>query len=53
LDSLTDSKQKCEIDYTDTFINNIIQKKSTWQQQKVLFLRALICIKRDNVSRIF
>lgn len=33
---------------TDTTINNVIPRKSTWQEQKILFLRALICIKRDN-----
>ncbi|XP_025075548.1 ATP-binding cassette sub-family G member 1-like [Pogonomyrmex barbatus] len=45
--SLTISKQKSEID-DKINVNSIIQKKSTWQQQKILFLRALICIKRDN-----
>ncbi|XP_011686839.1 PREDICTED: ATP-binding cassette sub-family G member 4-like isoform X2 [Wasmannia auropunctata] len=48
LDSSTDFTQKYETDNRATSINNIIQKKSTWEQQKVLFLRALICIKRDN-----
>ncbi|XP_018361258.1 PREDICTED: ATP-binding cassette sub-family G member 4-like [Trachymyrmex cornetzi] len=42
-------KQKCETNDTSTLINNVIQEKSTWQQQKILFLRALICIKRDTV----
>ncbi|XP_039310784.1 ATP-binding cassette sub-family G member 4 [Solenopsis invicta] len=32
----------------DTLIDSIVQEKSTWQQQKILFLRSLICIKRDN-----
>ncbi|KAL6263484.1 hypothetical protein P5V15_006275 [Pogonomyrmex californicus] len=45
--SLTISKQKSEID-DKINVNSTIQKKSTWQQQKILFLRALICIKRDN-----
>ncbi|XP_071557288.1 ATP-binding cassette sub-family G member 4-like isoform X3 [Temnothorax nylanderi] len=44
----TDSKQKCETGDTDTSTNCIIPKKSTWQQQKILFLRSLIYIKRDN-----
>ncbi|XP_071557287.1 ATP-binding cassette sub-family G member 4-like isoform X2 [Temnothorax nylanderi] len=44
----TDSKQKCETGDIDTSTNSIIPKKSTWQQQKILFLRSLICIKRDN-----
>ncbi|XP_011686846.1 PREDICTED: ATP-binding cassette sub-family G member 1-like isoform X1 [Wasmannia auropunctata] len=48
LEPSTDSKQKNETCNKDTSINSIIQKKSTWEQQKVLFLRALICIKRDN-----
>ncbi|XP_011865696.1 PREDICTED: ATP-binding cassette sub-family G member 4-like, partial [Vollenhovia emeryi] len=38
----TNYKQKCETDATFE-----ISKKSTWQEQKILFLRALICIKRD------
>ncbi|XP_012525984.1 ATP-binding cassette sub-family G member 4 [Monomorium pharaonis] len=42
-----DSKQKFETDNIP--INNrIYQEKSIWQQQKILFLRALISIKRDN-----
>ncbi|XP_011705611.1 PREDICTED: ATP-binding cassette sub-family G member 1-like, partial [Wasmannia auropunctata] len=49
LKSLTNFKQKCETNDTEACTNSIIQKKSTWEQQKVLFLRALICIKRDNV----
>ncbi|XP_011686848.1 PREDICTED: ATP-binding cassette sub-family G member 1-like isoform X2 [Wasmannia auropunctata] len=49
LEPSTDSKQKNETCNKDTSINSIIQKKSTWEQQKVLFLRALICIKRDNI----
>ncbi|XP_018392592.1 PREDICTED: ATP-binding cassette sub-family G member 1-like [Cyphomyrmex costatus] len=48
LDSPNNFNQKYEI-RDDTNTNNIIQKMSTWQQQKILFLRALICIKRDNV----
>ncbi|XP_011706597.1 PREDICTED: ATP-binding cassette sub-family G member 4-like, partial [Wasmannia auropunctata] len=49
LDLSIDSEQKCETDNKDKSINSIaMQKKSTWEQQKVLFLRALICIKRDN-----
>ncbi|KYM75697.1 ATP-binding cassette sub-family G member 1 [Atta colombica] len=48
LDSPNNFKQKFEIQ-NDTSINSTIQKKSTWQQQKILFLRALICIKRDSV----
>ncbi|XP_018344930.1 PREDICTED: ATP-binding cassette sub-family G member 4-like [Trachymyrmex septentrionalis] len=49
LNSSIDLKQKCETNNTSTLINNIIQEKSTWQQQKILFLRALIYIKRDTV----
>ncbi|XP_011050629.1 PREDICTED: ATP-binding cassette sub-family G member 1-like [Acromyrmex echinatior] len=48
LDSPNNFKQKFEMQ-NDTSINSTIQKKSTWQQQKILFLRALICIKRDSV----
>ncbi|XP_018368028.1 PREDICTED: ATP-binding cassette sub-family G member 1-like [Trachymyrmex cornetzi] len=48
LDSPNNFKQKFEMQ-NDTSINSAIQKKSTWQQQKILFLRALICIKRDSV----
>ncbi|XP_012537977.2 ATP-binding cassette sub-family G member 4 [Monomorium pharaonis] len=48
LDLSTYSKQEFLTDNTDKFINNIVQEKSTWQQQKILFLRSLICIKRDN-----
>ncbi|XP_071634440.1 ATP-binding cassette sub-family G member 1-like isoform X2 [Temnothorax longispinosus] len=44
----TDSKQKCKTGDIDTSINSIIPKKSTWQQQKILFSRSLIYIKRDN-----
>ncbi|KAL6262646.1 hypothetical protein P5V15_005440 [Pogonomyrmex californicus] len=40
-------KQKHKIDDTIIPINNTVQKKSMWQEQKILFLRALICIKRD------
>ncbi|XP_071564016.1 ATP-binding cassette sub-family G member 1-like isoform X3 [Temnothorax nylanderi] len=43
----TDSKQKCETGDIDTSTNSIIPKRSTWQQQKILFLRSLIYIKRD------
>ncbi|XP_071634441.1 ATP-binding cassette sub-family G member 1-like [Temnothorax longispinosus] len=43
----SNSNQKCETGDIDTSTNNIIPKKSTWQQQKILFLRSLICIKRD------
>ncbi|XP_077275252.1 ATP-binding cassette sub-family G member 1-like isoform X3 [Temnothorax americanus] len=42
-----DSNQKCETGDIDTSTNSIIPKKSTWQQQKILFLRSLISIKRD------
>ncbi|XP_011690607.1 PREDICTED: ATP-binding cassette sub-family G member 4-like [Wasmannia auropunctata] len=49
LDSLTNFKQKCKTDNKDISINSIIQKKSTWEEQKILFLRTLICIKRDNM----
>ncbi|KYQ53870.1 ATP-binding cassette sub-family G member 4 [Trachymyrmex zeteki] len=49
LNSSIDPKQKCETNDTSTLINNVIQEKSTWQQQKILFLRALIYIKRDTV----
>lgn len=47
----TCSKQKIERDDVYTFENNTKQKLSTWQQQKILLLRALICIKRDSVSK--
>ncbi|XP_071634445.1 ATP-binding cassette sub-family G member 1-like isoform X3 [Temnothorax longispinosus] len=43
----SDSKQRCETGDIDTSTNSMIPKKSTWQQQKILFLRSLICIKRD------
>ncbi|XP_011706833.1 PREDICTED: ATP-binding cassette sub-family G member 4-like, partial [Wasmannia auropunctata] len=48
VDSLTNSKEKYKTDDVGTSIKCITQKKSTWQQQKVLFSRALICTKRDN-----
>ncbi|EZA54900.1 hypothetical protein DMN91_009472 [Ooceraea biroi] len=44
--SLIASKQDFESD--DVLTSNIKQGPSTWQQQRILFLRALICIKRDN-----
>ncbi|XP_012063520.1 PREDICTED: ATP-binding cassette sub-family G member 1-like [Atta cephalotes] len=47
LDSLIDSKQKCKTHDINTSINRIVLKKSTWQQQRILFLRALICMRRD------
>ncbi|XP_018338581.1 PREDICTED: ATP-binding cassette sub-family G member 4-like [Trachymyrmex septentrionalis] len=47
LDSLTDSKQKYRTHDINTSINKITSKKSTWQQQRILFLRALICMRRD------
>ncbi|XP_029163794.1 ATP-binding cassette sub-family G member 1-like isoform X2 [Nylanderia fulva] len=40
------SKQKIE---KDASANNTKQGLSTWQQQKILFLRAFICIKRDLI----
>ncbi|XP_039311065.1 ATP-binding cassette sub-family G member 1-like [Solenopsis invicta] len=46
--SSIDFKQKLERNNIDALTNNKTQKKSTWQQQKILFARALICIKRDN-----
>ncbi|KYN02165.1 ATP-binding cassette sub-family G member 4, partial [Cyphomyrmex costatus] len=51
LTSSIDSKQKCETNdlIVSTPTNNIIQEKSIWQQQKILFVRALICIKRDTI----
>ncbi|KAG5340178.1 ABCG4 protein, partial [Acromyrmex heyeri] len=49
LDSLTDSKQNCKTHDINTSINRIALKKSTWQQQKILFSRALICIRRDTM----
>ncbi|XP_012064564.1 PREDICTED: ATP-binding cassette sub-family G member 4-like [Atta cephalotes] len=49
LDLSINSKQKCGTKDTDASINSIIQKKSTWQQQKILFLRSLIYIKRDRI----
>ncbi|XP_018057830.1 PREDICTED: ATP-binding cassette sub-family G member 4-like [Atta colombica] len=47
LDSLIDSKQKYKTHDINTSINRIVLKKSTWQQQRILFLRALICMRRD------
>ncbi|XP_050458546.1 ATP-binding cassette sub-family G member 4-like isoform X2 [Cataglyphis hispanica] len=47
-DSSTTPKQNFESDVLLTSANNTKQKLSTWQQQKILFLRALICIKRDS-----
>ncbi|KAG5306219.1 ABCG4 protein, partial [Acromyrmex insinuator] len=49
LDSLTDSEQKCKTHDINTSINRVALKKSTWQQQRILFLRALICIWRDTM----
>ncbi|XP_018045742.1 PREDICTED: ATP-binding cassette sub-family G member 1-like [Atta colombica] len=49
LDLSINFKQKCGTKDTDASINSIIQKKSTWQQQKILFLRSLIYIKRDRI----
>ncbi|KYN37497.1 ATP-binding cassette sub-family G member 1 [Trachymyrmex septentrionalis] len=49
LDLSINFEQKCGTKDTDTSINSITQKKSTWQQQKILFLRALIYIKRDRI----
>lgn len=51
MDLSTTSKQNFEKDDVLTSVNNTKQKLSTWQQQKILFLRALICIKRDPVSK--
>ncbi|XP_039310866.1 ATP-binding cassette sub-family G member 1 [Solenopsis invicta] len=48
LNSLTDLKQNFERDNTITTINSKMQEKSTWQQQKILFSRTLIGIKRDS-----
>lgn len=50
MDLSTTSKQNFEKDEL-TFVNNRKQKLSMWQQQKILFLRALINIKRDNVNK--
>lgn len=47
-DSPTTSKQNFERDDVLTSANNTKQNLSMWQQQKILFLRALICIKRDS-----
>ncbi|XP_029163946.1 ATP-binding cassette sub-family G member 4-like [Nylanderia fulva] len=44
----TCSKQNIEKDDVLTSENNTKQRLSTWRQQKILFLRALICIKRDT-----
>ncbi|XP_018308098.1 ATP-binding cassette sub-family G member 4 [Mycetomoellerius zeteki] len=49
LDSLTDFKQKREIDDISIPINSVVLKKSIWQQQRILFLRALICMRRDTI----
>lgn len=50
--SSTTSEQNFERDNVLTFANNTKQKLSMWQQQKILFLRALICIKRDSTMTI-
>ncbi|KAG5321394.1 ABCG4 protein, partial [Pseudoatta argentina] len=47
-DLLINFKQKCGTKDTDVSINSTTQKKSTWQEQKILFLRSLIYIKRDT-----
>ncbi|XP_011705488.1 PREDICTED: ATP-binding cassette sub-family G member 4-like [Wasmannia auropunctata] len=53
LDSLANSTEKDKTDDTGTSTKSIIQKKSTWQQQKALISRALICIKRDtNLTKL-
>ncbi|KAH0948369.1 hypothetical protein HN011_010645 [Eciton burchellii] len=45
------SKQDSERD--DVLASNIKRGLSTWQQQRILFLRALICIKRDtNMTKL-
>ncbi|KAG5320042.1 ABCG1 protein, partial [Acromyrmex heyeri] len=46
--SINNFKQKCGTKDTDVSINSTTQKKSTWQEQKILFLRSLIYIKRDT-----
>ncbi|XP_011054838.1 PREDICTED: ATP-binding cassette sub-family G member 4-like [Acromyrmex echinatior] len=48
LDLSINFKQKCETKDTDASINSTTQKKSTWQEQKILFLRSLIYIKRHT-----
>ncbi|XP_018361257.1 PREDICTED: ATP-binding cassette sub-family G member 4-like isoform X2 [Trachymyrmex cornetzi] len=48
LDLSINFKQKCGTKDTDASTKSITQKKSTWHQQKILFLRALIYIKRDT-----
>jgi hypothetical protein len=47
--SSTISEHKDDDDALTTFTSNTKQL-SMWQQQKILFLRALIYIKRDIVS---
>lgn len=42
----TCSKQNIKKDFLTS--TNTKQRLSTWQQQKILFLRAFICIKRDT-----
>ncbi|XP_039313239.1 ATP-binding cassette sub-family G member 4-like [Solenopsis invicta] len=44
-----DNKQNFETENRVTTIKSLLQEKSTWQQQKILFSRALICIMRDNI----
>ncbi|XP_011269919.2 ATP-binding cassette sub-family G member 1 [Camponotus floridanus] len=44
----TTSEQNFKKDDVLTSVNSTKQTLSTWQQQKILFLRALICIKRDS-----
>ncbi|EFN86036.1 ATP-binding cassette sub-family G member 4 [Harpegnathos saltator] len=44
----TTSKHSFETNTSHVLTNNIKQKLSTCQQQKILFLRAFISIKRDN-----
>lgn len=45
----TTSEQNFKKNDVLTSVNSTKQTLSTWQQQKILFLRALICIKRDSI----
>lgn len=51
MDLSTTSEQNFKKDDVLTSVNSTKRTLSTWQQQKILFLRALICIKRDSVSK--
>ncbi|XP_067212537.1 ATP-binding cassette sub-family G member 4 isoform X2 [Linepithema humile] len=50
--SSTTSKHNSDDDALTTFTSNTKQRLSMWQEQKILFLRALIHMKRDLIMTI-